>query len=258
MLKNYIKTSLRNLWKNKGFSSINIAGLAIGLSTCLLMLIYVIDELSYDRYNEHADRIYRLDGEIKFGNNHFIMASSPAPAGPALRQDYPEIERMVRFRNYGGLLIRKGGQNIQEDKVIYADSTLFDVFTLPMIAGDPHTALTAPHSVVITEKIAKKYFNSVAGALDRNLLVNDSINYKVTGVIADMPSQSHFNYDLFVSLIQSDESRSGEWLSYNFNTYILLRKGVDARKLEAKFGGMILKYIAPLLKTALRALIPKG
>ena len=192
MFKNYLKTALRNLWKNKGFSSINIVGLAIGLATCLLMIIYVVDELSYDRYNTKADRIYRLDGDIKFGGHHFILATAPAPAGPAMLQDYPEVEKEVRFRGRGGLMVKKGAQNIVEERVVWADSTLFDVFTIPMIAGDPHTALVAPRTVVITESIAKKYFNGV-DAVGRNLVVNDSINYRVTGVIRDMPKQSHLD-----------------------------------------------------------------
>jgi putative ABC transport system permease protein len=252
MLKNYFKTALRNLWKNKGFSGINIVGLAIGLATCLLMIIYVVDELSYDRYNKKADRIYRLDGEIKFGDNHFILAVAPAPAGPAMLQDYPEIEREARFRNNGGVLIRKGNQNIQEDKVIYADSTVFGIFSLPFLAGDPATALIAPHTTVITEKIAKKYFNSVAAAIGNTLVVNDSVNYKVTGVIKDMPSQSHFSYDLFLSMSELEESRRGDqWLSNNFNTYILLHEGADSRRLEAKLGSMVTKYVAPLIKSAI-------
>ena len=161
MLRNYLKTALRNLWKNKGFSAINILGLAIGLATCLLILIFVMDELSYDRFNKNADRIYRLDGEIKFGGNHFILAVAPAPAGPAALRDYPEVEKEVRFRGYGGRLVKKGNQNIKEESMIMADSTLFEVFSLPMVAGDPHTALKEAHSVVLTEKMAKKYFDGV-------------------------------------------------------------------------------------------------
>src|ERR1700744_1498807 len=249
MLKNYLKTALRNLWKNKGFSAINIIGLAIGLATCLLIMIYVMDELSYDRYNEKADRIYRVDGEIKFGGNHFILAVAPAPTGPAMLKDYPEIEKETRFRNYGGFLVRKGSQNIQEDAVIYADSTLFDVFTLPMIQGDPHTALIDPHTVVITEKIAKKYFDA-SNVVGRSLLINDSIPYKITGVIRDLPAQSHFHFDIFVSLSQSDESRNDQWLSNNFNTYVLLRKGTDPGQLQSKLKGMVVKYVEPLVHQA--------
>jgi len=250
MLRNYLKTALRNLWKSKGFSAINIIGLAIGLSTCLLILIFVMDELSYDRYNTKADRIYRLDGDIKFGGNHFILAVAPAPAGPAVRRDYPEVETEVRFRMQGGRLVKKGNQNIQEDAVIYADSTLFDVFTLPMIAGNPHTALVDAHTVVITERMAKKYFDAV-DVVGRTLMINDTIPYKVTGVIKDIPAQSHFHYDFFLSMTELDEAKQNDqWLSNNFNTYIVLRKGTDPKKFEAKLGQLVYKYIGPLLRQA--------
>ncbi|HWK04141.1 MAG TPA: ABC transporter permease [Puia sp.] len=249
MFKNYLKTALRNLWRNKGFSAINIVGLAVGLATCLLIIIYVMDELGYDRYNTKADRIYRLDGELKFGGNHFIVASAPPLAGPSMLQDYPEVEQQTRFRGQGGLLVKKGSLNIREDKAVYADSTLFDVFTLPMISGDPHTALKEPHSVVITEKIARKYFNGT-DIIGRTLTINDSVVYKVTGVIKDIPAQSHFNFDFFLPMSQLEDSRNtDQWLSYNFNTYVVLRKGADPAKLDAKLEGMIMKYIAPLIRS---------
>ena len=134
--------------------------------------------------------------------------------------------------------------------MIYADSTLFRVFTLPMIGGDPATALKEPHTVVITEKIARKYFNST-DVVGRSLLINDTVNYKITGVIADLPAQSHLNFDFFVSLSGSAESRNSEWLSSNFNTYILLRKGADLKKMEARLGEMVDKYIAPQVGSVL-------
>ena len=250
MLRNYFKTALRNLWKNKGFSALNIVGLAIGLATCLLIVIYVIDELSYDRYNEKADRIMRVDAEIKFGGNHFILAVSPPLAGPSMMQDYPEVEQQTRFRGQGGLLVKKGSLNIREDRVIYADSTLFDVFTLPMISGDPRTALTTPRSMVITEKMARKYFNGT-DIVGRSLIVDDSINYKITGVIRDLPSQSHFDFDFFLAMSQLSSSRAtDEWLSNNYNTYVVMKPGTDPKKLEVKLKGMITKYIAPLIRSA--------
>ena len=250
MFKNYLKTALRNLWRNKGFSAINIIGLAVGLATCLLIIIYVMDELSYDRYNEKADRTYRLDGDIKFGGNHFILAVAPPLAGPSMLQDYPEVEQYTRFRSQGGLLVKKGNQNIREDKVVYADSTLFNVFTLPMIAGDPRTALVAPRSIVITEKMARKYFNGT-DIIGRTLVVNDSINYKVTGVIKDLPSQSHFNFEFFRPMSEFADSRAtDEWLSNNYSTYVVLKKGSDPKKFEAKLRSMVTKYIAPLIRSA--------
>jgi putative ABC transport system permease protein len=253
MIRNYLKTAIRNLWKNKGFSAINIIGLAIGLATCLLIIIYVMDELSYDRWNPNADRIYRLDGEIKYGGNHFILAVAPAPGGPTVLRDYPEVEKEVRFRNQGGRLVRKGNQNIREDAVIFADSTLFDVFPLPVIAGDPHTALINSRTAVITEKIARKYFDAV-DVVGRTLLINDSIPYKVTAVIRDMPVQSHFRFDIFLSLSELEEGKEMDnWLSNNFNTYLLLKKGTDPRRFEAKIGGLLTKYVSPAMHAAVNA-----
>jgi len=245
MLKNYLKIALRNLWKNKGFSAINIIGLAVGLATCLLIMLYVMDELSYDKYNKKADRIYRVDGDIQFGGNHFILAVAPEPMGLALKKDYPEVEQYVRFRGYGGLLVKKGNENVNEGKVIYVDSTLFDVFTLPMIAGDPTTALKDPNTVVITEKIAQKYFNTT-DVIGKTLTINDTSNLKITGVIKNIPPQSHFNFDFFVSLNGSIQQwEVNNWVSNNENTYIVLKKGADPKVLESKFPAVVEKYMYP-------------
>jgi putative ABC transport system permease protein len=254
MLRNYLKTAFRSLWKNKGFSAINILGLAIGLATCLLILIYVADELSYDRYNVNADRIYRVDNDIKFGGADVKLAVAPAPTGPTLLRDYPEVEKETRFRTNGGRLVKKGNQNIKEESVILADSTLFEVFTLPMIAGDPHTALKDAHTVVITERMAEKYFDATTATLSsvvgRTLMINDSIPYKVTGVIRNIPSNSHFHFDFYLSLTESAEAKRTDdaWLSGNFQTYIVLKKGVDPKRLEAKFPGMVRRYVGPLIQ----------
>lgn len=248
MFKNYFKVALRNLWKNKGFSAINIIGLAVGIAVCLLITLYVIDELGYDKFNAKADRIYRVDGDIQFGGNHFILAVAPDPMGPALKKDFPQVEQYVRFRGYGGFLVKKGTENVSESNVIYADSTLFDVFTLPMVDGDPKTALTAPHSIVITESTAKKYFNTASNVAGKNFIINDTGNYKITGVIKDIPQQSHFRYDFFVSLSSSDESRQNNWVSNNFNTYIVLKKGADPKALEKQFDAIVDKYVGPQVK----------
>ena len=244
MFKNYLKIAFRNLWKSKGFSALNIIGLAIGLATCLLIMLFVLDEISYDRYNKKAHRIYRVDGDLKFGGNHFILAVAPDPAGPTLKKDFPQVEQFVRFRKIGGLLIKKGNDNVQENNVIYADSTLFDVFTLPMIDGNPQTALREPNSMVITETTARKYFNTTQAA-GKRFIVNNRNNYTVTGVIKDIPSQSHFNFDFFVSMATLEESRRNNWVSNNFNTYIVLKEGADPKKLEAQLDAVVDKYVGP-------------
>ncbi len=248
MFKNYVKVAMRNLWKNKGFSAINIIGLAVGIAVCLLITLYVTDELSYDKYNDKADRTYRVDGDIQFGGNHYILAVAPDPMGPTLKKDFPQVEHYTRFRNYGGFLVKKGAENVPEDKVIYADSTLFDVFTLPMTEGDPKTALTEPNSIVITESMAKKYFGTANAIVGKSLLINDADNYRITGVIKDIPQQSHFRFNFFVSLSTSDESRQNNWISNNFNTYILLRNGTDPRTLESQFDALVNKYVGPQVK----------
>jgi len=257
MIKNYIKTAFRNLLKNKGFTAINVLGLALGLATCLLIVFYVFDELSYDSYNVKADRIYRLNNEIKFGGNDNSYASVPAPTAAALKADFPEVEQAVRFRMKGGNAVKKGNQNIQEDMMIYADQSLFDVFTLPMIDGDPKTALKDPHTVVITETTAKKYFNRTDNVVGQTLTFNDTSLYKITGVIKDVPKQSHFNFDFFISMAGLDESKEEAWFSNNFNTYVLLRPGADVAKFKAKLPGFMLKHAGPQLLSILHLTFEK-
>src|SRR5471030_1602690 len=194
MIKNYIKTAFRSLTKNKGFTIINVLGLALGLATCLLIVFYVFDELSYDRYNVKADRIYRINNDIKFRGAANSYAVAPAPLADAMKSTLPEVEQVVRMRTRGGFQVKKGNQNIREDMIVYADPSLFDVFTLPIISGNGATALSEPHSVVITERIAKKYFNAT-NVVGKTLTFNDTALYKVTAVIKNVPSQSHFKFD---------------------------------------------------------------
>lgn len=248
MFKNFLKTAFRNLFKNKFYTSINIIGLAAGLATCMLILLFVMDELSFDRHNKNADRIYRVNNEVKFGDNYFDMAVSPALMGVTMVKEFPQVEQYTRLRWRGTLLVKKGSENIQEDRVGYADSTMFEVFTMPVISGEGRSALSAPRSMVITEKIAKKYFNStdVAG---RTLMVNDTSDYKITAVIKDIPRQSHFNFDIFVPMMEDPRSTEDNWLSENWNTYILLKNNTDAGKLEEQLNPFMEKHTGPLLKS---------
>src|SRR5258708_35236977 len=124
MIRNYIKTAFRSLLKNKGFTAINVLGLALGLATCLLIVFYVFDELSYDRYNVNLDRIYRINNDIKFGGNENTYSESPAPTAAALKSDFPEIEQVTRFRQRGGNQVKKGNQNLQEDNMGYAEPAI--------------------------------------------------------------------------------------------------------------------------------------
>ncbi len=247
MIRNYIKTAFRNLMKNKGFTFINVFGLTLGLATCLLIVFYVFDELSYDRYNTKYDRIYRLNNEIKFGGMENSYAVTPAPAAAALKADFPEVEQAVRLRNRGGNQVRKDNQDIQEDHMVYADSNVFKVFTLPMLQGDPSKALIAPHSIVITEDMAKKYFNRV-NVVGEVLTVNDTIRYKVTGIIKNIPAQSHFHFDFFMSMTTLGERTQATWFSNNFATYVLLKPGTDPNAFKAKLPAFMVQHAGPELQ----------
>ncbi|MDB5209359.1 MAG: transporter permease, partial [Sediminibacterium sp.] len=194
MLINYLKIAFRNLWKNKAFSAINIIGLSIGLAAFILITLYVVDELSYDRYNEKADRIYRINSNIRFGGNDLSLAVTSDPMGATLKKDYPQVEEYARIYYNGPALMKKGTQFISEMDVAYTDSTLFNVFTFPAINGDTKTALNEPNTAVISETAAKKYFGTT-DAVGKSLEFNNNQLYKVNAVIKDIPRNTHFHFD---------------------------------------------------------------
>jgi putative ABC transport system permease protein len=231
MFKNYLKVALRNLWKSKGYSALNIIGLASGLGVCLLIFLYVLDENSYDRYNEKADRIYRLDADIYFNNTQFTSSSSPDPIAPTLVKNYPEIQQMVRFNYQGDILVKKNGAWVQDHHLVFADSTLFKVFTVPMLNGDPATALNEPHSIVIDETTAKRYFNST-DVIGKPLELENKQLCKITGVIKDLPRQSHFHFSFIRPWRDAWQGNADQWLSNNAHSYILVRAGVNRDSLQ--------------------------
>ena len=247
MLKNYLKIAWRNLLKNKTFSFINIAGLAIGLSCFILIALYVLDEISYDRYNKKANRIYRVDSDIKFGGTELKLAVCSDPMGATLKKDYPQVEEYARIYASGGSkLVKKGNQFIDEPNVVHADSTLFNVFTLPAVSGNTATALNEPNTVVITESTAKKYFNTT-DAVGKTIETDGKTLYKVTAIIKDIPRNSHFNFD-FIFSMDNVNYGFGNFLSHNFQTYILLKEGTDYKAFEKNFDQVIAKYIVPQAK----------
>ncbi|MFD0765093.1 ABC transporter permease [Mucilaginibacter lutimaris] len=250
MFKNYIKTAYRSLYKNKGFTAINILGLALGLATCLLIVFYVVDELSYDRYNTKASRIFRVNEDLKLGENNVQYAVAMPPLAKTLKAEYPYVEDATRIKAAGTTHVKKGSINIVENKVGFVDANIFNVFTLPMIDGDPKTALLEPNTVVITESTAKKYFNTV-NAVGKAIVFNDKENFKVTGVVKDLPKQSHFNFDFFVSLESFPDSRSNEWLRSDFSTYVLLKDAKDSKKLTASFPAFLQKFSGAQMQSEL-------
>jgi putative ABC transport system permease protein len=251
MIKNYIKTAFRSLVKNKSFTAINVLGLALGLAACLLIVFYVFDELSYDRYNVNADRIYRVNEDLKLGDNKVQYAVCMPPLAQTLKNDFPQVENTVRLKAGGGMHVKKGNENILEYNMIFADPSIFDVFTLPVLYGDKATALTEPNTVVITESTAKKYFNKV-NVVGQNLITDGNHVMKITAVIKDIPQQSHFHADFILSMASFPDSRSNEWLRSDYNTYVLMRKGADYKKLEAQFPQLLRRYSGNQMQAELK------
>ncbi|SKC98564.1 putative ABC transport system permease protein [Chitinophaga ginsengisegetis] len=249
MFKNYFSIALRNLWRNKGFSAITIFGLAIGMTTCLLITLFVTDELSYDRFNKKADRIYRINADFFVNGNAFKERYTPSQLGPVLQQEYPNVENYVRFIRQGNILVKKGTTTLVEKNACFADSTLFDVFSLQMISGDPKTALTQPHTMVISERMALKYFNST-DVVGKTLQTDNVATYQISGVIKDVPDQSHLHFDFVRALSELPESReNGGWMSDNYATYVLMREGATGAQLQSYVNAVTKKYMeAPLQK----------
>jgi putative ABC transport system permease protein len=247
MFKNFLKVALRNLWKNKAFSAINIAGLSVGLAVCLLIILYVKDELSYDKYNAQSENIYRVDADISFNGTQFISSVSPAPLVPTLKKDYPQIVQYTRLRNFGGILVKKDNQNIQDHNAVFADSTFFQVFSIPMIAGNRLTALNEPNSIVIDETTAKKYFNSI-DVVGKTLYVDNSINCKITAVIKDFPKQSHFHFSFIRPMRDTYHDDQADWLSNNYASFVLVRPGVTKTSLQNNVNAVINKYLVKQLE----------
>lgn len=252
MLRNYFKVAWRNLLKNKVFSLVNIVGLASGLTCFLLITLYVYDELSYDTYNEKGDRIYRINSHIKMGGSETRLAVASDMMGYTLKKDVPQVEEYVRFYNSNGSKsIWKDGEYIGEPNVVHADSTLFRVFTLPALYGDTRNALNEPNTVVITEKAALKYFgvkNAVGKSIETN--ENGKTSYKVTAVIKDVPTNSHFNFDLYFSMDNVNYG-FGNYLSHNFQTYLLLKEGASSQDVERLFPKYIETYVLPQAKAVM-------
>ncbi|MBS1620939.1 MAG: ABC transporter permease [Bacteroidetes bacterium] len=252
MFKNYFKIAIRNLWKNKGFTFINIAGLAIGLSCFILITLYVIDELSYDRFYPNAERIYRVDADIKFGGNQLSLCTNSDPMGATLKKDYPQVEEFTRvYSSEGSKLVRKGNEYITEENIVYADSTFFNIFSQTVLSGDTKTALYEPNTVVISETAARKYF-STPNAAGQTLEI-DKKPFKVTAVIKDMPQNSHFHFDFIMSM-KNVEYGWNNFLSLNFQTYIRLKPGTDYHVFEKNFEQVTEKYILPQAKQLMTGL----
>ena len=251
MLKNYFKIGLRSLLRNKFFTAINIFGLTLGMTTCLLIMLYVQNEMSYDRFNKKADQIVRVVFRGSIQGEKMKEAMVMPPVAQTFKSEYPEVLEATRLRNYGNPRVTYGDKTFKENAFAYADSNFFEVFTLPFLKGNPKTALLEPNTIVISESVAKKYFGS-EDPIGKILLFKDlNSSFKITGVMHDMPVNSHFHFDLFASMASFPESREFSWMTSEYYTYLVLPKGYDYKKLEAKLPADVEKYMGSQLQKAM-------
>ena len=254
MFRSYIRVALRNLWRNRGYAAINILGLALGLATSIFIFLYVFNELSYDRFHEKSDRIYKVwvSGMMPTGEMHDAVTAGPMAA--ALLADYPEVEQVVRIKQEGGWLVRSVDRKFNEPDrdFMFADSTFFDVFSFKLLKGDPKRCLAEPRSIVLSEEYARKYFGT-EDPVGKTLKIEQDTNVSViTGVMQDFPENSHFHCKMLGSMSTLPENRDGlSWVNQNFHTYIVLREGTDPEALEARLYDMVVKYVGPIVQQAM-------
>jgi len=236
MLKNYFKIAFRNLWKNKAFSFINIFGLATGISCSLLIFLFVKDELSYDRFNKGADHIYRIVKDfVNDDGSRLPDATTPPAVAPAIQKEIPGVEKVTRvFPSWGrDFLIKYEDKKLIEQNLYRVDSSFFDVFTFSFLRGDAKTAFKDINSIVITRSTAKKYFGD-EDAVGKVLSVDDLGDMMVSGVIKDVPSNSHFHFDFLISVRKFPGDLDGNWGWYYFYTYVKVKPNTNIACLTKK------------------------
>ena len=242
MLTNYLKIAFRSLWKNRVYSGINVFGLAVGLATCLLIALYVANELSYDRFHERADRIYRVVQHTQWDGGDVNAAITSAPFAEALKQMYPEVEQAVRILPEGGGTIQFGTTKLVANDILFADASVFQVFSHPFLFGNPQTALSQPQSIVLTKELATKLFGDPARAVGKTVLFDTNYPNLVTGVIDNVPVNSHLTFSGLRSL--KKDFTSG-WQQSDLYTYLLLKRDADVGKMAAKLPLFFDRYLKP-------------
>jgi len=259
MFRNYLTLAVRNLLSHKGYSAINVLGLAIGMASCVLILLYVQDELSFDQYHAKKDRIYRIAESATITGRSIEAAVTPPSWAPVLARDYPDIEQFTRIKPPNSRwLIRYGDNRFYERYFVFADSSVFDVFTLPLVQGNASTALAEPHTVVVSESMADKYFGD-DNPIGKVITGDGLYEFTVTGIMRDMPVNSHFHFDFLASfaslapnsLYYSDpDNIQNSGFNHDLYTYLLLREGTTREEMESRFRPFLDKYLGELLKSA--------
>ncbi|HEU0064534.1 MAG TPA: FtsX-like permease family protein [Flavisolibacter sp.] len=251
MIRNYLKIAIRNLMKYKFISFINLFGLTTGLACCLLILTYIIHEISYDKYQPFADRTYRISRSFhnEQGVQFLHLGAIAPPFAPALRTAFPEIEKMTRLLSNGNTAFKYEDKKFYEKNVYFADENLTDVFKVDMLKGNPRTALNIPFSIMITDNIARKYFGN-EDPMDKIVKLDNNFTCKIAGIFKPFPSNTHFHPDILLafntlkdSSVYGQKNLETNWGNNSFLTYIVLPKGYDPKRMEARFPAFLDLYM---------------
>lgn len=247
MFRNLFKTALRNILRDKIYSLINVLGLTIGITSSIFLLLYVLDELSYDKYHTRGQDIYRVITTIKEVDDEFTWVVAQIPFAQTVRDKFPEVEKSVRFIGTGRVLYKKDDLKFYEEEIYAADSAVFEMFSYNFIEGDPGTALHSPNSIVLTKNLAVKYFGN-EHALGKTLQAGSEL-YQVTGVIDNVPKNSHFTFDGLISITSlNEQARTGNWGNFGVFTYLYAPTIQDPKTLESKLSAIYDEYCAPIFK----------
>jgi putative ABC transport system permease protein len=248
MFRNLLKHSIRSFKRQRAYIIINILGLSIGIACSLLIALFVINEASFDKYNVKKGRIYRAILNGKIGGQEVTIATSAAIMGPTLLKEFPEVEDFLRMKGRGPTVLEYNKQTFTEDHLVEADSSFFNFFSIPVLKGDPSGLLNAPYKVVLSQSAASKIFGA-ENPIDKTIKIgSDSIRYTVTGVMADIPSNSHFEANIITSFMTDPGSKNTMWLSNNYSSYFLLKPNTSSVTVDGKFPELLKKYVGPELQ----------
>ncbi|TAI47656.1 ABC transporter permease [Flagellimonas allohymeniacidonis] len=251
MVINFFKIAWRNLLKSKSLFLINTLGLTLGIASTLLIALFVSDELGYDQFNEKADRIVRVVIKGQMGGEIIKEAVSQAPVAPVLVDEFPEVEEGTRLRRMGYPLVVHNNDGHRENRFSYVDPNFFQIFSFPFIKGDPKTALTRPNTVVITEEQAHKFFGN-ANPIGKELELKEwEKSFTVTGVVQNIPQNSHLRFDMFASMLGWEHASANSWLESHYHSYLVLNQAANRTALEQKLEPLLNKYMGPQMKDAM-------
>jgi putative ABC transport system permease protein len=240
MIQNFFRIALRNISRHKVFTLLNVSGLAVGLTASLLILLWVQDEYSYENFNKDAKNIYRVEEDQFYSGERYHVTVTPHPSGPVWKEKIPEIKEQTRINRLPRILFRQDDKVFFETSIVGADSGLFRMFTLPLLVGDPLTALNAPHSIVLTEKLAAKYFGN-ASPVGKNLTLDNKYLFTVTGVMKDIPKNSMFSFEGVIpySFLKEIGASSNSWGSNSILTFVQLESGTDITAINKKLTAIV-------------------